>query len=119
MHQFTLPRSWTDRVNDVTVFRILDKEIRDADGAGAVFRDVSALVEQVAPAFIVIDLSRTKHMSGMAFVMLSDLARQVAVTRGRLAICSLDPTLRVGVHMMGLGSGLVLYDDEASALASF
>jgi anti-sigma B factor antagonist len=119
MHEFALPHCRTDRVNGVTVFRILVKEVRDPDAAAAVFRDVSAISKVAVPAFILIDLSRTKHMSGMAFVVLSNLAQQVAVRRGRLVICSLDPILRVGADMMGLGSGLDVYDDEASALASF
>jgi anti-anti-sigma regulatory factor len=119
MHKFHLPHYWTDHVNHVTVFRILVKEIRDPDGAVAVFRGVSAMARQMVPAFILIDLSLTKHMSGMALVVLSSLAQQVAATRGRLAICRLDPALRVGAEIMGISSGVDIYDDEASALASF
>ena len=119
MHKITLPHYWTEHVNGVTVFRILIKEVRDPDTAVAVFRGVSAMARRMVPAFIFIDLSQTKHMSGMVFVVLSSLARQVAATRGRLAICRLDPTLRVGAEIMGLSSGLDIYDDEAFALASF
>ena len=119
MHEFDLPRYWTEHVNGVTVFRILIKEIRDPDTAVAVFRGVSAMARRMVPAFILIDLSQTKHMSGMAFVVLSILAQQLAATRGRLAICRLDATLRVGAEIIGLSSGLDIYDDEALALASF
>jgi anti-anti-sigma factor len=119
MSEFTSPHSFTDHVNGVAVFRILVKEVCDSERAAAVFRSVWAKAKGVAPVFILIDLSHTKHMSGMAFVVLSNLAQQVADKRGRLAICCLDPTLRAGVDMMGLGSGLDVYDDEASALASF
>ena len=119
MHENTLPRYWTEHVNGVTVFRILIKEVRDPDTAVAVFRGVSAMARRMIPAFILIDMSQTKHMSGMAFVVLSSLAQQVAATRGRLAICLLDPTLRVGAEIMGLSSGVDIYDDEAFALASF
>ena len=119
MHEFNSPYYWTEHVNRVTVFRILVKEVRDPDGAVAVFRGVSAMARQMVPAFILIDLSLTKHMSGMALVVLSSLAQQVAATRGRLAICRLDPALRVGAEIMGISSGVDIYDDEASALASF
>ena len=119
MHEFNLPHYWTEHVNCVTVFRILVKEVRDPEGAVAVFRGVSAMARRMVPAFILIDLSRTKHMSGMALVVLSSLAQQVAATRGRLAICRLDPTLRVGADLLGISSGVDIYDDEASALASF
>jgi anti-sigma B factor antagonist len=119
VHEFALPHFRADRVNGVTVFRILVKEVRDPDGAVAVFRGVWAVARRMVPAFILIDLSQTKHLSGMAFVVLSSLAQQVAATQGRLAICRLDPTLRVGAEIMGISSGVDIYDDEASALASF
>ena len=119
MHENALPHYWTEHVNGVTVFRILIKEVRDPDGAVAVFQGVLAMARRMMPAFILIDLSQTKHLSGMAFVVLSSLAQQVAATRGRLAICRLDPTLRVGAKNLGLSSGLDIYDDEAFALASF
>jgi anti-sigma B factor antagonist len=119
MHELSLPHYRTEHVNRVTVFRILVKEVRDPDGAIAVFRGVSAMARRMAPAFILIDLSETKHMSGMGLVVLSNLARQIAATRGRLAICRLDPSLRVGADILGISSGVDIYDDEASALASF
>jgi anti-anti-sigma factor len=119
MHEITFPHYWTEHVDGVTVFRILVKEVRDSDRAAAVFRGVSAMARRTVPAFILIDLSQTKHMSGMALVVLSSLAQQVSATRGRLAICRLDATLRVGAEIMGLSSGLDIYDDEAFALASF
>jgi anti-anti-sigma regulatory factor len=119
MQEFKLPYYWTEHVNRVTVFRILVKEVRDPDGAVAVFRGVSATARRMVPAFILIDLGQTKHLSGMAFVVLSCLAQQVAASRGRLAICRLDPTLRAGADVMGISSGVDIYDDEVSALASF
>jgi anti-anti-sigma factor len=119
VHEFALPHFWTDDVNGVTVFRILVKEVCDPDGAVAVFRGVSAMARGMVPALILIDLSRTKHMTGMALVVLSNLNQQVAAMGGRLALCCLDPALRVGADIMGLSSGVDIYDDEASALASF
>jgi anti-anti-sigma regulatory factor len=119
VREFASQHFRADHVNGVTVFRILVKEVRDPDGAVAVFRGVSAMARRMVPAFILIDLSQTEHLSGMAFVVLSSLAQQVAATQGRLAICRLDPTLRAGADIMGISSGVDIYDDEVSALASF
>ena len=119
MHEFNLPHYRTEHVNRVTVFRILVEEVRDPDGAVALFRGVSAMARRMVPAFILVDQGQTKHLSGMAFVVLSSLAQQVAATHGRLAICRLDPTLRAGADIMGISSGVDIYDDEVSALASF
>jgi anti-anti-sigma factor len=119
VHEFALPHFRTDRVNGVTVFRMLVKEVCDSDGAVAMFRGVSAMARGMVPALILLDLSRTKHMSGMALVVLSNLTRQVVATGGRLAVCCLDPTLRAWADLIGLSSGVDIYDDEATALASF
>jgi hypothetical protein len=119
MHEFDLPHYRTEHLNRVMVFRILVKEVHEPDGAVAVFRGVSAMARRMVPAFILIDLSQTKHMPGMALVELSCLAQQVAAARGRLAVCRLDPTLRVGADIMGISSGVDIYHDEATALASF
>jgi anti-anti-sigma regulatory factor len=66
-----------------------------------------------------IDLSETKHLSGVAFIVMMDLAHEVAAARGRLALCNLDPYLRARAQLLSLQPYMEIYDDEASALASF
>ena len=119
MHDLTSPHYHTEFVDGVTVFRILDREVRDPDDAVDLFHDVKQQAKQVSPAWVVIDLSQTKHLSGMAFMVMMDLAHEVSAARGRIALCNLHPHLLARAQLLRLQPYLEIYDDEASALASF
>jgi anti-anti-sigma regulatory factor len=119
MHDLTSAHFRTDLVDGVTVFRILDRDVRDPDQAADLFQDVKARAQKVKPAWVLIDLSQTKHLSGMAFMVMMDLAHEVSAARGRLALCNLDPYLRARAQLLRLQPYLEIYDDEATALASF
>ena len=119
MYDLTSPHFHTDLVDGVTVFRILDKEVRDPNHATDLFEVVKEQAQKVRPAWVLIDLSHTKHLSGMAFMVMMDLAHTVSAARGRLAVCNLDPYLRARAQLLRLQPYLEIYDDEASALASF
>jgi anti-anti-sigma regulatory factor len=119
MHDLTSPHFRTDLVDGVTIFRILDRELRDPTQATDLFEDVKEQAQKVRPAWVLIDLSRTKDLSGMAFMVMMDLAHKVSAARGRLALCNLNPYLRARAQLLRLQPYLEIYDDEASALASF
>jgi anti-anti-sigma regulatory factor len=113
------PHFNTDLVNGVTIFRILDQEVRDPTQAAELFEDVKEHSQKVVAPWVLIDLSQTKHLTGMAFVAILGLAQHVSAARGRLALCNLDPYLRARAGLLKLEPYLEIYDDEASALASF
>ena len=119
MSEFLSPQFRTDLVNGVTVFRILEKDVRDPTHAAELFDDVKTQTERTRQARVLIDLSQTKHLSGMAFVAMMGLAQKVSAARGRMALCNLDPYLRGRAQLLRLEPYLEIYDDEASALASF
>ena len=119
MHDLTSPHYRTDLVDGVTVIRILDSEVRDPTHAADLFQDVKEQAQKAKPAWVLIDLSQTKHLSGMAFMVMMDLAHEVSAARGRLALCNLDPYLRARAQLLRLQPYVEIYDDEASALASF
>ena len=119
MGDLSSPHYRTDLVDGVTVFRILDREIRDPNHAADLFQDVKDQAQKAGLAWVLIDLSETKHLSGIAFMVMMDLAHEVSAARGRLALCNLDPYLRDRAQLLRLQPYLEIYDDEASALASF
>ena len=119
MGDFSSTHYRADLIDGVTVFRILDKEVRDPDHATDLFRDVQQQAQQAGLASVLIDLSETKHLSGMAFMVMMEIAHQVAAARGRLALCNLDPHLRARAQLLRLQPYVEIYDDEPSALASF
>jgi anti-anti-sigma regulatory factor len=102
MHNLTSPHFRTDLVDGVTVFRILDTEVRDPAQATGLFEDVKEQAQKVRPAWVLIDMSQTKHLSGMAFMVMMDLAHEMSAARGRLALCNLDPYLRARAQLLRL-----------------
>jgi anti-anti-sigma regulatory factor len=119
MRDFSSTHYRTDLVDGVTVFRILDREVRDPDHASDLFRDVKQQAQEAGLASVLIDLSETKHLSGMAFMVMMEIAHDVAASRGRLALCNLNPHLRARAQLLRLQPYVEIYDDESSALASF
>jgi anti-anti-sigma regulatory factor len=119
MLDLTTPHYRADLVDGVMIFRILDSELRDPDDAVELFREVTEQALQVRPAWILIDLGETKHLSGIAFLVMMDLAHEVSAAHGRLALCNLRPHLRARAQLLRLQPYLEIYDDEPSALASF
>jgi anti-anti-sigma regulatory factor len=119
MRDFSSQHYHTEHVDGVMVFRILDRDVSDPTHATDLFHDVKEHAEKVRPAWVLIDLGQTKHLSGMAFLVMLSLAHDVAADRGRIALCNLDPHLRARAQLLRLQPYLEIYDDEASALASF
>jgi anti-anti-sigma regulatory factor len=119
MYNLSTPHYHTDLVHGVTVIRVLDREVRDLDQADDLFRDVKEQANNGAPAWVLIDLSQTKHLSGMAFMAMVSLAHEMSAARGRLALCNLHPYVCARAQLLRLQPYLEIYDDEASALASF
>jgi anti-anti-sigma regulatory factor len=58
-------------------------------------------------------------MSSTAFGALLIFRKQVAAARGELRICSMDPAVRFGADVCGLGRFIPIHDDQPSALAAF
>ncbi len=119
MHDLSSSHYRTDVVNGVTVFRILDREVRDPVHATELFEDVKEHTDKAKHPWVLIDLGQTKHLSGMAFLVMMSLGQRVSTARGRLALCNLDADLRDRAQLLRLQPYLEIYDDEASALASF
>jgi anti-anti-sigma regulatory factor len=97
---------------------MLDREVRDPDLAAKLFRDAKQQAQEAGLASVLIDLSETRHLSGMAFMVMMEIAHDVAAARGRLALCNLDPHLRARAQLLRLQPYLEISDDEPSALAS-
>ncbi len=119
MFSLSSPHFRTETVNGVTVFRILDKEVHDPVLAAELFQDVKDHADKAGPAWFLIDLRETKHLPGVALVSMMCLAQEVSAAHGRVALCNLDPHLRARAQLLRLHPSLEIYDDEASAMASF
>ncbi|MBX6314443.1 MAG: STAS domain-containing protein [Isosphaeraceae bacterium] len=119
MHEFYSPHFRVKTVDNVTVIRLTDTEIRTPSQAEAVGRDLAALIEQIGRGRYLLDLAKTKYMSSTAFAMLFHFAKRVAAAQGQVRICHIDPDVRIGANILRLGDQIPICDDETTAIESF
>jgi anti-anti-sigma factor len=113
-----IPLVQWSRVDGVAVVEILSREIQERDTAGALGKQLGALL-QSGEKHLLLDFGRTRLMSSTAFGALLIFRKQVAAAHGELRICSMDPAVRFGADVCGLGRFIPIHDDQPSALAAF
>jgi anti-anti-sigma factor len=68
---------------------------------------------------LLLDFGQTRVMSSTAFGALLNFSKQVDAAQGELRICSIDPPVRVGTDILGLGRYIPIHEDRPSAMAAF
>jgi anti-anti-sigma factor len=119
MSDFESPHVRAETVDDVVVLTLLATEIRTPIMAASVGKDLGALVERIGPARYVLNMKRTKFISSTAFAMLLNFAKKVTALGGVLRLCALDPEVRIGADIIGLGRFVPIVGDESTAIAMF
>ena len=107
-----------DLVEGVAILDLLPREMTEPEEAarlGAGLRSVAASVETNR---FLINLAETKYMSSTAFAVLISFGIRTADAGGRVAICEMDPDVRIGADIVRLGRIVPIYDDEPTALAA-
>jgi anti-anti-sigma factor len=117
MPEFDSPHFRAETVDDVIVLSLLEPEIRTPIMAASVGKDLGALVERVGAQHYVLNLKRTKYMSSTSFAMLLNLAKKIAALGGTLKFCEMDPDVRIGADIIGLGRFVPIVAEEAVAIA--
>jgi anti-sigma B factor antagonist len=118
MTDANIPLVQWSRVDGVAVVEILSRQIQDRDVAGAIGKDLRSLLLS-GEIRLLLDFGRTRLMSSSAFGALLIFAKQVAAVDGELRICSMDPAVRFGANVCGLGRFVPIHADQPSALAAF
>ena len=106
-------------IDDVTVIRLRDRELRDPAHATAVGRDLKALLDPAWPGRFLVDLGRVQSMSSTGFAVLLGFARRAAAARGEVKVCNLRPFVRIGADIIRLGEVVPILDRVADGVASF
>ncbi len=118
MTDANVPLVQWSRVDGVAVVEILSRQIQDRDVAGAIGNELRSLLLS-GEIRLLLDFGRTRLMSSSAFGALLIFAKHVAAAEGELRICSMDPAVRFGANVCGLGRFVPIHADKPSALAAF
>ncbi len=68
---------------------------------------------------ILLNLSGTKIVNSIGISILIEIIEKMIEIEGRLAFCSLTPTIEKTFHIMGLAQYAGIHPDEATAVAAF
>jgi len=102
----------------VAVVEILSQEIQERDAAGALGKQLRSLLLS-GEKLLLLDFGRTRLMSSTAIGALLIFSKEVEAANGVLRICSMNPGVRFGADVCGLGRFIPIHDDKPSALAAF
>jgi anti-anti-sigma factor len=117
MSDFESPHFRAETVNEVIVVSLLEPEIRTPIMAASVGKDLRALVDQIGAQRYVLNLKRTKYMSSTSFAMLLNFAKKITTLGGTLKLCEMDPEVRIGADIIGLGRFVPIVAEESVAIA--
>jgi anti-sigma B factor antagonist len=119
MSDFESPHVRAETVDDVVVLTLLVPEIRTPIMAASVGKDLGEMVDRIGPARYVLNLRRTKYMSSTAFAVMLNFTKRVSTAGGVLRLCEMDPEVRIGADIIGLGRFVPILGDESTAIAMF
>jgi anti-anti-sigma factor len=117
MSDFQSPHFRAETVDDVIVVSLIEPEIRTPIMAASVGKDLRTLVDQIGAQRYVLNLKRTKYMSSTSFAMLLNLAKKITALGGTLKLCEMDPEVRIGADIIGLGRFVPIVAEESVAIA--
>lgn len=103
---------------DVAVVESTTREIQGPEAAAALGEQLGALLRS-GQTRLLIDFGETRIMSSTAYGTLLNFWKQVDAAGGELRICSMDPAVRFGADIIGLGRYIPIHEGRASALAAF
>jgi anti-sigma B factor antagonist len=117
MSDFESPHVRAETVDEVIVLSLLAPEIRTPIMAASVGKDLGALVDRIGAQRYVLNLKQTRYMSSTAFAMLLNFTKKITAMGGTLKLCEMDPEVRIGADIIGLGRFVPLVAEESVAIA--
>jgi anti-anti-sigma factor len=107
-----------EEVAEVTLVRLLDRNIRDGEVVRALGRDLTRMLEQLGRHRLLLDLSAVEHLSSEFLHVLLQLHRRAQELGGWVALCGLRAGIAEVFALTGLGRTFGLYADGQQALAA-
>jgi stage II sporulation protein AA (anti-sigma F factor antagonist) len=103
----------------VTIVRVRNHQVRHPPQALDFGRELDSLVVRDGRNRLLLDFRRAETLGSTAFSILANLLKKVRTVGGRLAVCGLRPSARLGLNISRLDGLIDVFDDERSALDTF
>jgi anti-anti-sigma factor len=106
------------KVENVAVVQILPKELTGPEAARALGDQLDAFLK-AGENRLLLDFRHTHYISSTVFGTLLSFWKKVEAAKGEVRICAMEPGVKFGADIIGLGRYIPIHDDEPSALAAF
>ncbi len=106
-------------IDGVGVFEVVARELIHPQVAQELSKKLRGLLAIRFSKRMILVFRHTKFMSSSAFSAIIEFAKAAALADVQIALCELTPEVKIGADILQLGRFIPIFDDEASALASF
>jgi anti-anti-sigma factor len=121
--QIVKERFAVEFIDDITIVRLLDREIHQgfcvADDVEAICQQIEALIQSARPKYFLLDLSEVEFMASFMQAVLLDLQKKLRRHGGRLKICGMREHVEQSFRLTNLYRMFAVHPDERSALDAF
>ncbi len=104
---------------DVVIVEIVSSDLQGPELAQQLGAELTTVAAQDWAKMILVNFKNVQHLSSTGFAVLVKLVNQVQGLGSQVRFCNMDPNVKVGADIIGLGRFVEIYDDESSALRSF
>jgi len=106
-------------VKEVAVIEITHKDLRGPDAAQALGAELYMVGAQDWAKKILVDFRHVRYLISTGFAVLVKLVSQANDSGRQVQFCNMDPDVRIGADIVGLGKIVGIHDSEASAMRAF
>lgn len=107
-------------LKDVMLVEVLTKDLRGPELAQELGAELTrAVTARDDVTRFLLDFRHTSYLSSTGFAVLVKLVSQVQASGGQIKVCNMDPDVRVGADIIGLGGLVEIHESEDSALRAF
>lgn len=108
-----------ENIGDVAVVNFVDKRILDEQNIQAIGEQLFGLVEEQGHKKVLLNFANVEYLSSAALGKLITLNKKVAAARGKLVLCTIDPTIYEVFEITKLNKIFDIRKDEQAGLQGF
>jgi anti-anti-sigma factor len=101
------------------VVEIVSKDLQGPEAARALGAELGLVLAQDWAKRMILDFHHVSYLSSTGFAVVFKLVRSVTASGGKVAVCRMEPGLRLGAEIIGLDKVVGVFESEAAAIASF
>lgn len=111
------PRISVDYAEGMTVVRLMDEKILDADNIQGIEDSIMPVIEQAEQIRLLVDFSNVKFLSSVMLGVLIRISKRVYERDGKLGLCGINPKIYEIFKITRLNKIFDIYEDTNEALS--